>query len=42
MSAAPFEHLGPERTARVTELARGFARALVANGAFGSGILARG
>jgi hypothetical protein len=42
LSAAPFEHLGAERTARVTELARGFARALVGNGAFGAGIFARG
>lgn len=42
LSAAPFAHLGPERTARVTELGKGFARALVANGAFGDGIFARG
>src|SRR5688500_6887692 len=42
LSAAPWEHLGAERTARVTELGKGFSRALVANGAFGSGILARG
>ena len=42
LSAAPFEHLGRERTARVTDLGKRFARALVANGAFGSGILARG
>jgi hypothetical protein len=42
VSAAPWEHLGPERTARATELGKGFARALVANGAFGGGIFARG
>ena len=42
LSAAPFVHLGPERTARVTRLAEGFARALVAGGAFGGGISARG
>ncbi len=42
LSAAPWEHLGPERTARATELARGFARTVVGNGAFGSGIFARG
>jgi hypothetical protein len=42
LSAAPFEHLGAERTARVTELGKGFARALVANGAFAPGIFARG
>ncbi len=42
LSAAPWEHLGPERTARVTELAKGLARALVANGAFAGGMFARG
>jgi hypothetical protein len=42
LSAAPWEHLGPERTSRVTELAKGFARALVANGAFSAGVFARG
>ena len=31
LSAAPWEHLGAERTARVTELGKGFSRALVAN-----------
>lgn len=41
LSAAPWQHLGPERTARATELAKGFSRVLVSNGAFGSGILAR-
>ncbi len=41
LSAAPWRHLGPERTARVTELAKGFARALVTNGAFGTGIFSR-
>jgi hypothetical protein len=42
LSAAPWEHLGAERTARATELGKGFARVLVGNGAFGSGIFARG
>jgi hypothetical protein len=40
MSAAPFEHLGAERTARVVELAKGFARRLVAGGAFATSALA--
>lgn len=42
LSAAPWEHLGPERTARTIELAKGLARTMVANGAFPSGVLARG
>ena len=42
LSAAPWEHLGPERTARVTELAKGLARALVGNGAFAGGMFVRG
>ena len=42
LCAAPWEHLGPERTARATELAKGLARALVANGAFSGGMFARG
>ncbi len=41
MSAAPWQHLGPERTARVMELAKGFARTMVAGGAFDSPVLAR-
>ena len=41
MSAAPWQHLGPERTARVMELAKGFARTMVAGGAFDSPALAR-
>ena len=40
MSAAPWEHLGPERTDRVLELAKGLARTLVAGGAFRSPALA--
>ncbi len=40
MSADPWLVLGPEPTARVVELAKGLARRLVANGAFGAGILA--
>jgi hypothetical protein len=42
MSADPWLSLGPERTARVVELSTGLSRQLVANGAFGAGILARG
>jgi hypothetical protein len=42
LGAAPWQHLGAERTARVTELGKGFARTLVGNGAFGTGIFARG
>src|SRR6478752_4113160 len=34
LSAEPWLALGAERTARVTELARGFARTMVANGAY--------
>jgi hypothetical protein len=41
LDAAPWQHLGPERTARVLELGKGFARTLVANGAFGTGIFGR-
>jgi hypothetical protein len=40
LSAAPWEHLGPERTARVIELGRDLAGRLVANGAYPSGIFA--
>lgn len=40
LSAAPFTHLGPERTERVAELARGLARTLVGNGAYPPGVLA--
>ncbi|MEI4277470.1 SCO6745 family protein [Klenkia terrae] len=42
MSTQPFEHLGPERTARVVELAKGMARTLVGNGAYPAGVLAGG
>jgi hypothetical protein len=41
MSAAPWQHLGPERTGRVMELAKGLARTMVAGGAFDSPALAR-
>jgi hypothetical protein len=34
LSAAPWEHLGPERTARVVELGRGLSARLVAGGAY--------
>jgi hypothetical protein len=40
MSAAPWEHLGAERTERVMELAKGFARTMVAGGAFDTPVLA--
>ncbi|MEI4270535.1 hypothetical protein TEK04_02265 [Klenkia sp. LSe6-5] len=42
LSVQPFEHLGPERTARVVELAKGMARTLVAGGAYPAGVLAGG
>ncbi|WP_448613871.1 SCO6745 family protein [Modestobacter sp. URMC 112] len=42
LSAAPFEHLGAERTERVAELAGVFAARLTAGGAFPAGTLARG
>lgn len=41
MSAAPWQHLGPAGTARVMELAKGFARTMVAGGAFDTPVLAR-
>jgi hypothetical protein len=41
LSAAPWEHLGAERTARAVELGKGLARRLVENGAFSAGIFAR-
>jgi len=40
LSAAPFAHLGPERTERVAELAGGLAGRLLANGAFPDGVFA--
>ena len=40
LSADPWLLLGAERTARVVELGKGFARLLVAGGAFGGGIFA--
>ena len=40
LSAAPFEHLGVERTERVAELAGGLAGRLVAGGAYPPGVLA--
>lgn len=41
MAAAPWRHLGAERTARVMALAKGFARTMVAGGAFDAPVLAR-
>jgi hypothetical protein len=41
LAAAPWEHLGAERTARVVELGKGLSRRLVAGGAFPVGIFAR-
>ena len=40
LSAAPFEHLGAERTERVAELAGALTGRLVANGAYPPGVLA--
>jgi hypothetical protein len=40
MSAAPWQHLGPERTARVVELGRALSARLVAAGAYPSGTFA--
>jgi hypothetical protein len=42
LSAAPFEHLGAERTERVAELAGLLTGRVVAAGAFPAGTLARG
>jgi hypothetical protein len=42
LSADPWLLLGPEKTARVVELAKGLARTLVANGAYPPGVMARG
>ena len=42
LSADPWLLLGPERTARVVELGKALSRELVARGAFGAGIFARG
>jgi hypothetical protein len=42
LDTAPWQHLGAERTARAIELGKGFARTLVGNGAFGTGVFARG
>src|ERR687885_174170 len=40
LSAAPWEHLGGERTARVVELGRALSARLVANGAYPAGVFA--
>lgn len=40
LSAAPWEHLGAERTQRVTELGRELSKRVVANGAYPSGVFA--
>jgi hypothetical protein len=40
LSAAPWVHLGPERTTRVVELGRGLSARLVAAGAYPAGVLA--
>jgi hypothetical protein len=42
LSADPWLFLGPERTARVTELGKGFAQLLVAGGAFSAEVFAAG
>lgn len=41
LSADPWLHLGPERTARVVEIAKEFSRTLVANGALSASGLAK-
>jgi hypothetical protein len=40
LSAAPWVHLGPERTARVVELGKRLSTTLVRNGAYPAGLLA--
>jgi hypothetical protein len=40
LSAAPWEHLGPERTGRVVELGKRLSTALVAGGAYPAGVFA--
>jgi hypothetical protein len=40
LATGPWEHLGPERTARVTELGRELSGRLVAGGAYPSGVFA--
>jgi hypothetical protein len=42
LSADPWLHLGPERTARVVEIAKGLSRTLVANGALSASGLVTG
>ncbi len=43
LDAAPWEHLGAERTARLVELGKGLTRIIVANGAFpAQGVFAGG
>ncbi len=43
LDAAPWEHLGAERTARLVELGKGLTRIIVTNGAFpGQGVFAGG
>jgi hypothetical protein len=41
LGAAPWQHLGAERTARGIELGKAFSRTLIGNGAFGTGIFGR-
>jgi len=40
LDAAPWQRLGPERTARLIELGKGLSRAVIANGAFPAGVFA--
>ncbi|WP_062650137.1 SCO6745 family protein [Streptomyces maremycinicus] len=42
LDAAPYDHLGPAATTRLTELAGGFSRTLRAAGAFPAGIFGKG
>ncbi|MGY1602415.1 SCO6745 family protein [Geodermatophilus sp. SYSU D00815] len=40
LSAAPWRHLGPERTARVVQLGKGFSARIAAGGAYPAGLFA--
>jgi len=40
LDAAPWQHLGPERTERLIELGKALSRTVIANGAFPAGVFA--
>ena len=42
LDAAPYAHLGPERVARLTEIATGFVRTALGAGAFPADLLGKG